>query len=99
MDRNLSKFWDTVKDREDWHAAVSPWGRRVGHDLGTEQQQQANFDNFKTKKIPVGRVALGDWLGAIGWVFYLKCSEGAGQFSRSGRLVVMVAMGLHQFWR
>ena len=22
MDRNLSKLWDTVKDREDWHAAV-----------------------------------------------------------------------------
>ena len=38
-------------------------------------------------------MALGDWLGAIGRVFfYLKCSQGAGQF-RSGRLMVMVAWG------
>ena len=22
MDMNLSKLWETVKDREDWHAAV-----------------------------------------------------------------------------
>ena len=22
MDMSLSKFWETVKDREDWHAAV-----------------------------------------------------------------------------
>ena len=22
MDMNLSKFWETVKDREAWHAAV-----------------------------------------------------------------------------
>ena len=76
MDRNLSKFWDTVKDREDWHAVVSPRGRRVGHDLGTKQQQQANVYNFKTKKVPVGRVALGDWLGAIGWVFLPKMQPG-----------------------
>ena len=30
---NLSKLWEIVKDREAWHA-----GRRVGHDLVTEQQ-------------------------------------------------------------
>ena len=26
----------------------------------------ANFYSLKTKKIPAGRVLLGDWLGAIG---------------------------------
>ena len=33
---NQSKLWETVKDRGAWHE----WGRRVGHDLVTEQQQQ-----------------------------------------------------------
>ena len=26
MDISLSKLREVVKDREDWHAAVSPWG-------------------------------------------------------------------------
>ena len=26
MDVRLSKLREIVKDREDWHAAVSPWG-------------------------------------------------------------------------
>ena len=26
MDISLSKLREIVKDREDWHAAVSPWG-------------------------------------------------------------------------
>ena len=33
MDMSLSKFWEIVKDRENWHAAVL-----VRHDLATEQQ-------------------------------------------------------------
>ena len=34
-DMNLSKFWEIVKDREAWHAAV--YGvERVKHDLATE---------------------------------------------------------------
>ena len=42
-----------------------------------------SFYSLKIKKIPDGRVALHDWLGAIGWVFYLIWSDGAGQ-CRSG---------------
>ena len=33
VDMSLSKFWEIVKDRENWHAAVL-----VRHDLATEQQ-------------------------------------------------------------
>ena len=38
MDMSLSKLQEIVKDREDWQA----WGRRVGHDLVTEQQSNKN---------------------------------------------------------
>ena len=38
MDVNLGKLWETVRNREVWHAAVHGV-KRVGHDLGTEQQQ------------------------------------------------------------
>ena len=36
MNMSLSKLREIVKDGEAWHAACSPWGQRVGHDLGTE---------------------------------------------------------------
>ena len=36
MEMNLSKIWEIAKDREAWHAAVHV-GRRVRHDLATEQ--------------------------------------------------------------
>ena len=39
MDMNSGKFWEMVKGREPWHAAVHG-SQRVGHDLATEQQQQ-----------------------------------------------------------
>ena len=36
MHMSLSKFWEIVKDKEVWHAAV--YVVRVGHNLLTEQQ-------------------------------------------------------------
>ena len=37
MDMNLSKFWEIVKDRQAWHAAVMRL-QRGGCDLVTEQE-------------------------------------------------------------
>ena len=31
MDMSLSKLQEMVKDREAWHAALSPWGCRIRH--------------------------------------------------------------------
>ena len=28
MDLNLDTLWEMVKDREAWHAVVSPWGHK-----------------------------------------------------------------------
>ena len=36
VDMSLRKLQEIVKDKEAWHAAVQ---QRVGHNLGTEQQQ------------------------------------------------------------
>ena len=38
MDMSLNKLREIVKDGEAWHVGSS-WGRRVRHDLVTEQQQ------------------------------------------------------------
>ena len=36
MDMGVSKFWEIVKDREAWHAAVHG-SQRVGYDLVTKE--------------------------------------------------------------
>ena len=47
-DMNLSKLWETVKDRAAWHAAAH--GVAVRHDLVTGQQQQC----FAPPALPLG---------------------------------------------
>ena len=36
-DMSLSRLWETVKDREAWHASRLMGSQRVEHDLATEQ--------------------------------------------------------------
>ena len=48
MEMNLSKLQEIVKDSEAWRAAVVG-SQRVGHYLGTEEQEQ-NKENWATKQ-------------------------------------------------
>ena len=57
MDMNLSKLKEVEKDREAWHASVHEVAL-VGHNLGTEQQQEARGTRFPaTSTFPLGRLA------------------------------------------
>ena len=44
MDMNLSKSWETVKDREAWPATIH--GVTVRHDLVTEKQQIVDLQYY-----------------------------------------------------
>ena len=57
MDINLSKLWEMVKDREDWHAIAS---QIVGHNLATEQQQQ-HITMESRKKVPMNLFGKQQW--------------------------------------
>ena len=46
VDMNLSKLWETVKDRGTWHAAVCRV--TVGHNWEIEQQQNAFLYKFES---------------------------------------------------
>ena len=48
MDMNLSKLWDTVEEREAWHAAVH--GITKKHDLATEQVFTKKKENTLSQK-------------------------------------------------
>ena len=48
MDINLRKLRETVEDREAWNAAVHG-GRRVRHDLTTEQQHSRGKDTIRAQ--------------------------------------------------
>ena len=66
------------------------------------KQNTANFYSLKTKKIPAGRVALGQWLGLyrVGTRVGILPSMGSGDWPVwIRRLMATVATGLGQFWR
>ena len=54
MDRNLSKLWEIVKDREPGvlQSMQSTGSQRLRHDLMTEQQQQTTPHQKKNKYCP-----------------------------------------------
>ena len=52
VDMNLDKFWEMVKDREAWHAAVH--GIAVGHDLVTKHNNMlSRYNPSKAPMVPV----------------------------------------------
>ena len=59
----------------------------------------ANFYNLKTKKIPAGRVALGDWLGCWGGHFCLIWDQEAWLVMMGEEVLTTITEGLSQLGR
>ena len=64
---NLSKFWETVKDRDAWRAAVHGVAKSQ-HNLVTKHQQHMSltsycfFDTFRVWPEPIASASLGNLL-------------------------------------
>ena len=56
----------------------------------------ADFYNLKTKKIPAGRVALGDWLRCWGGHFCLIWGQEAWLVMMGEEVLTMITKGLSQ---
>ena len=52
VDRNVRKLWETVKDREAWRAARSPWSPK---ELDTTERLNNN-NSIKVIESPFGKV-------------------------------------------
>ena len=52
MDMSLSELWETVKDREAWRAARSPWSPK---ELDTTERLNNN-NSIKVIESPFGKV-------------------------------------------
>ena len=59
MDVSLSKLWDIVKDREAWHATVSPWGRKDS-DMTERLNNNSNKNHTNNNKKAKGREGRGN---------------------------------------
>jgi len=55
MDINLCNIWETVKDREAWHAAVHGV-TRVGHDWTTKQLQHVKNDDLSGNALIIVKI-------------------------------------------
>ena len=59
-DMNLSKFQEIVEGKEAWRC--SPWGRTLGHDLGTEERELAGWTERLNESGNQGKGASGNTL-------------------------------------
>ena len=85
MDISLCKFWETVKDRKAWRAAVHMESQRVRHDLVIKQRQQQQFTC--EHPWPLGGlgwtakandVLASEWNGFSGLIFQAKVGSPTG---------------------
>ena len=69
VDMNLSKLWETLKDREAWRAADPSLGsQRVGHDWATEHHHQLDVGQLDLREVTDGLKEFITLLGAEPWM-------------------------------